>query len=259
MLRSLLETVPGVLAPAEICNANSSGIRSDPSSYLRFRAQACAANADYFYPVMGTQLQLLDEYMAYLGRTLPDATWIVLDVKYSHVHNFNGAWWDFVSPPFLLEYARKRTIPVIHLVRENVYQTGISNIYAQKSGVWSARHAEDVPRTVIKIPRRLLERRVARLVRTIHQFEEWLSEYRHLRINYESLVASPAEVVMQIGAHLGFRGETLPTSAFVRTTPPYEEAVENFEELKHLVGITLREIKHDQREPRTRRRRRARG
>lgn len=258
MLRSLLETVQGVRAPAEICNANSSGIRSDPSSYLRFRAQACASNADYFYPVLSTQLQLLDEYMSYLVRTLPDATWTVLDVKYSHVHNFNGAWWDFVSPPFLVEYARKRTIPVIHLVRENVYQTGISNIYAQKSGVWSARSADDVPSTVVQIPRRLLERRVARLVRTIHQFEEWLSEYPHLRITYESLVASPDEVVTQIGGYLGFRGETLLKSGFVRTTPPYEEAVENFHELKHLVGITLNDIPHGQHGPRMRRTRRAR-
>jgi hypothetical protein len=49
MLRSILQEIPCVNAPGEVSNASSENIRTDELSFLRFRANACNSNADFFY------------------------------------------------------------------------------------------------------------------------------------------------------------------------------------------------------------------
>ena len=252
MLRSLLNGVEHVRAPGEICNVTSSSVRSDPISYLRFRAQACVSDPDFFYATQATQMRLLDDYFSLLRKQMPDAHTVILDVKYSHVHNFSGSWWDFSTRPFLLEFARKRGIKILHLVREKVYQTAISNIYALESGVWRARKPEELPTATIVVNPKALERRVRHLVRTIQSFDEWLTGCKHLRITYESLNGNARPALRKLGRFLGLSDEIPHQPGFLKTMPPYAQSIENFGQLSSLIDISLAEIEETPRRARIR-------
>ena len=90
LLRSMLARNKNIASPGEICNAASEGIRTAPTSFLKFREDASFVDHDYFYPTVPVQFRLLDEYFE-LVRDVHAPKWLsVLDIKYAHVHNFNS-------------------------------------------------------------------------------------------------------------------------------------------------------------------------
>jgi hypothetical protein len=242
MLRSLLNQVPGVKAPGEICNASTAHVRSQSTSFFRFREHACVENRDFFYPTRDLQATLLDQFIGSIRQTMPDSTLVVLDIKYTHVHNFNASWWDMSLRPFLLDYAGMRRMGIIHLVREKVYQTAISQIYTRKTGVWRASRPEDTRKLRIAIDRTELEDRVRRLVHNVRAFDRWLAGTKHVRLAYEDLASDPRRSLHGLQDFLGLKNEIPKMSRYVKTTPPYEEAIANFAELRELVCVRISEI-----------------
>ncbi len=239
LLRSFLNKMPDVTSPGEICNVGSSDIRSSDFSYLKFRAEACRNNPDFLYPTVNSQTTLLDEYLSLVKAVDRKRRLLVLDVKYSHVHNFNAFWWDMVSRPFLLDYVLKRKIKIIHLVRENVYQTAVSDIYAEKSGVWRAFRAEDLRKITISVGRDELTRKVRRLARNIALFEDWLAGLAHVRITYEELTSDTARCLNRVFEYLEITGDIPPEPGVLKTTPPYDQAIANLDEIADLLDLKL--------------------
>jgi len=243
MLRSLLAKVAGVSAPGEICNAASEEIRTAETSYLKFRERACTENQDFFFPTGNIQTKLLDQFFAHIREIFSEKKLVVLDVKYSHVHNFNSFWWDVFSRPFLLDYARERQIKIIHLVREKVYQTVISHNYAQKSGVWRAKRPDEIGTLKIAVDRKKLENKARGLARTINLFDEWMAGSKHFRLAYENLTDNPQNSLLELGNFLGLESEIPYEPGFIKTTPPYIDSIENFDEIAHLVDLGLSDLK----------------
>lgn len=242
MMRSMLSGTNGVAALGEICNAVSSDISTSPTSFLRFRAEQCVRDARFFYPTTETQTKLLDLYFDQVRALFPKKRLVLLDIKYSHVHNFNAFWWDFVSSPFLLDYAAGRRMKIVHLVREKPYQTIVSDIYAQRSGVWRTKDPNEVPNLKIKIDSEKLKQRTHRLVRTIFQFEQWLKSCKSARVTYEALTQDGHSVLEQLLAFFEIEGPVRVQSSYLRTTPPYQAAIENYEEIAPLVAMGLDEV-----------------
>jgi len=240
MLRSILQEIPCVNAPGEVSNASSENIRTDELSFLRFRANACNSNADFFYATEDAQSKLLDLYLESVRKAAKDTNLIVLDIKYSHVHNFNACWWDMSTRPFLLEYARKKKIRILHLVREKIYQTAVSNLYARESGIWRAYRPDQVAHIKFTVDRNKLENKAKRLARTIDLFDEWLVGCRHLRLTYEALINAPRPTLRKLRNFLILDNEIRNGPTSLKTTPPYEEAFENFEQIADLLDIELK-------------------
>ncbi|HEY3776702.1 MAG TPA: sulfotransferase [Rhizomicrobium sp.] len=242
LLRSLLANIPGVVAPAEVCNVSAAGARRARAGFHRFRRLLCEENPDFYFPTEPAQSEMLDRYFTFLRAEFPRSTMIVVDVKYSHVHNFNFYWWDLSERPYLLEFARKRHIKIIHLVRRKAYRTAISTIYASHSGVWRARAQEDLKDLRITVDLRKLERKAVRLARAIGQFEYWLGACPAFQITYEELTGqSEAELgKLQNFLELPARIENRP--GFIRTTPSLETSIENFEEIAPLIDLDWRQL-----------------
>src|ERR1700742_3077971 len=167
MLRSMLARNRNIASPGEICNAASEGIRIARTSFLKFREDVSFVDHDYFYPTVPVQFRLLDEYFRLVRDVHAPKSLSVLDIKYAHVHNFNSFWWDFISRPLLIDYAHQRKMKIIHLVREKPFQTIISDMYAQQSGVWRAKDPSEIRAMKIRIDPVRLEARTRRLARTI--------------------------------------------------------------------------------------------
>jgi hypothetical protein len=242
MMRSMLSGTSEVAALGEVCNAVSSDSNTSPTSFLRFRAEQCVRDARFFYPTTETQTQLLDLYFEHVRALFPKKRLVILDIKYSHVHNFNAFWWDFVSPPFLLDYAVSHRMKVVHLVREKPYQTIISDIYAQRSGVWRTKDPSEVPKLKIRIDSEKLKLRTSRLVRTIFQFEQWLKACNTSRVTYEALTQDGRSVLEQLLTFFELCGPARVQSSYLRTTPPYQSSIENYEEIAPFVAIGLNEV-----------------
>ena len=241
-LRSLLGKVPGVFAPGEISNATSDDIRTSPTSFLKFRASVFAEEQKFCYPTFQTQTELLDKYLEIVRSAQPASHTIILDVKYSHINNFNAFWWDMVARPLLIQYSVDRGIKIIHLVREKPYRTVISRMYAQESGVWRTQNPALRPSVKIRIDRSKLHAKTMELSKTISSFSQWLVGSRSTRISYETLTDESGASLASLREFLGFKFDIPTISEFVRTTPRYEEAIENFAEVADLIDIDLTEL-----------------
>lgn len=241
-LRSLLSQVPSVVARGEVCNVEAEYVRTSPNSFLRFRASSCIAEQKFFYPTEENQTELLDKYLNFVQAANSRKRHIILDIKYTHVHNFNSLWWDTTVRPFLLRYAIKRGMRIIHLVRQKPYRTAISELYAQQSGIWRTDDPKNLPPLRIRIDREKLQERTLRIVKTIDLFSRWLEGCRRETISYESLVSEPDSRLEKLRNFLDLKEDVPARSRYIKITPPYEQAVENFADIADLVDVDLKDI-----------------
>lgn len=243
LLRSILGKAPGVLAPGEVANVRALSSRTEETSFLKFRKERWLSAPENFFATSEMQGALLDNYFDHIRNTYAAQKYVVLDVKYSHVHNFNAGWWDPSSRPFLIEYARERRIKAIHLVRTKVYRTAISQLYTQESGVWRAESEAAVKTVQTEIARARLERRARAIAHSIFLFERWLSQCDQMKIIYEVLSASRAPALAALKDFLGLEEDFQAEPKFVRTTPPYDQSITNYKEIADLVDVRLAQFR----------------
>lgn len=237
MLRSILGRLGRIAAPGETCNAAADASGKNELSFFDFRRSYLTDRKNSPYPTYQHQTLLIKEYFQYILKRIANHEFVILDIKYSHVHNFNAGWWDFSSRPTLLAFAKDHSIEIIHLVRENVFQTAISDFYATQSGVWRAVTPQELKKVSITVDSHLLRRQMRHIERTIALFDEWLIGCKHLRITYEALCGpAPAEPLQKISEFLRLE-EVIPFKPeFLKTTPPYEECIVNWDEIKNLAA-----------------------
>jgi hypothetical protein len=238
----LLGNVRGVVAPAEICNATVPHNRTAKTSYFRYRQQVCLEDPELFFPIEPVQRKFLDGFIDYLRSSHAGKTIIVLDVKYAHVHNFNFFWWDPLERPYLIQYAKKKRLKVLHLIRRKVYRTAISGFYASQSGVWRAKTEEETRQIRITVDPDKLQKKAVALARSIARFEAWLSGCPHLQIDYEDLLEDRDRTLQSLQSYLGLKDEIADEPGFVKTTPPLEDTIQNFDEIESLIDLDWRKV-----------------
>jgi hypothetical protein len=188
------------------------------------------------------QRKLLDSFVDFLRSSYAGKALIVLDVKYAHVHNFNFFWWDPLESPYLLQYAKKKPLKILHLVRRKVYRTAISGFYAHETGVWRAKSEDQTKQIRLSIDPSRLQRKAVLLARTVARFDDWLSRCPHLQISYEALTEDRSATLQLLQRYLELEHEISDSPGFVKTTPPLEEFVENYREIVPLVDLDWTEI-----------------
>src|SRR5947207_4090115 len=242
LLRSLLANARSVVAPGEICNATVPQNRDAKSSFFRYKQQACLEDHELFFPTEPVQRKLLDGFIDFLCSTYRDKALVVLDVKYAHVHNFNFFWWDPLDRPYLIQYAKRRPLKIVHLVRRKVYRTAISGFYANETGVWRAKSEEETRQIKISVDPKRLEKKAVLLARTIARFVGWLSRCPHLQIDYEDLTENREPVLRSLQSYLGLKHDIVDRPGFVKTTPPLEDTVENFHDIASLIDLDWKKL-----------------
>lgn len=242
LLRSLLGNVRGVVAPGEVCNATVPQNRNAKTSYFRYRQQAYLENPELFFPTEPVQRKFLDGYMDSLRSSYPGKKLVVLDVKYAHVHNFNFFWWDPLEKPYLIQYAKRQRLKILHLVRRKVYRTAISGFYAGETGIWRAKSEEETRQIRITVDLEKLQKKALGIARTIARFEDWLSGSPHLQVDYEDLTENREHVLESLQSYLGLKHEIVDEPGFVKTTPPLEETIENYDEIESFLDLERQSV-----------------
>jgi hypothetical protein len=235
----MLSRAAGVKAPGEIANGASAAVRTEGTSFLKFRRDRWLAGPDGFFANWETQRRLLDDYFTGVRALFPGQQYVILDVKYAHVHNFNGYWWDPSTPPLLIDYARTNRIKIVHLVRAKVYGTVISTLYAHRSGVWRAKETAQLRPTRIEVKKDELMRRAREIAETVALFDRWFAQCDCLRLTYERLVADMGGTLAAVKAFLEISSDIPAKPGYIKTTPPYPEAVTNFSEIADLVDLEI--------------------
>jgi len=244
-VRSLVQNTGFIFAPGEVCNANADASEHNPLSFFQFRADAVRKLPELALPTPSNQYELLDLYFNSLSDCAPKSQRFMCDIKYSHIHNFNNFWWDLFSVPFLLDFARRRSVSIVHLVRRKIFQTAVSELYASQSGVWRTEHAPDVVMNQIFVDLPALKRKARTLSFNINLMNEWLCGCRHIVVSYESLSGDPIRAVNEILAFLGLGEVASVHSDYQKTTPSYNIAIKNYDEVEPFLNIDLDTVQND--------------
>lgn len=240
LLRSMLENTNLMSAPGELCNANADVVEHNELSFFEFKAKAISASPELKLPTPANQNNLLMSYFQFVRQSVGKPTRTLFDIKYSHIHNFNHFWWDFYSAPFLIEFAKAESIPIIHLVRKKIYETSLSELYAQSTGVWHAVSPDERVSKRIFVDMAMLDSKADAIFRTINLFARWLEGSRHIIIEYESLVGPDSLAALNsVIEFLNLEQVSQSTANSVKTTPPYEEVIENYSEISSRLLIEL--------------------
>lgn len=236
LFRSIIARNKAAFAPGEVANAAASGESEAETNFFSFRRQFLLDYPAGFIPSRENTERLVDAFFEKFvalaaSRGRPTA---VCDIKYGHVVNFCGGWWDMMSAPFLMEWAQKHRVKLIHLVRRRTGETCVSNLYAHHTGVWRTKNPSDLQISPFHVQPERLNASVAHLERVIRQFRDWLRRCDHIEIHYEDLLSTDSPSWRNTRR---FLEHPIPEikSDFLKTTPDYDQIIRNYDVLKPLL------------------------
>ncbi len=136
----------------------------------------------------------------YLLRSVVDANSaghvrpLILDIKYAHVVNFAGGWWNPLWRPALFSVAAERGMPILHLVRRKVFHIAISGLYAGASDAWVVTVPEQRGKQRITIARDSLIAQARSIRDAVMLARSWIADLYPVEMWYEELLdpASPS-------------------------------------------------------------------
>lgn len=181
LLRSVLDSHPQVYgALGEIFHSNH---LADPLRFFSFLLEEVKTDPALALP--GSRIMEFEKYLEFLDRKLPDQI-TILDVKYNSLHHLDE-WWK--GKDGLFDVCKRLNIPVIHLIRNNVVRTAVSELIANQSRVFVVQKgAENAPLEKLRIEPRALLNRIRNLQRTIEMHRKRYSELAgYIEVHYEDL------------------------------------------------------------------------
>lgn len=77
----------------------------------------------------------LSKYLKYLD-SLTEGHSYIADIKYNLWHHFSPGWLNAFGRPFILEYFMRLKVPIIHVVRKNLFRQYVSLEFAARTRRW---------------------------------------------------------------------------------------------------------------------------
>ena len=183
-------------------------------------------------PNSRNQLEIFDSFLN--SRLQKDSPYVLIDVKYNSTHHLNKVWHHPGSRPLLIDWLMEKQCPVIHLVRENVFQNYVSNVVAFESRTWLVDEQSDKSlfQTRLRVPETL--RKIRIFTAQIELFRKWLQPTNCLELKYEDLVTETGQFSTEVQDKIA-RHVELPTALSLqiktRKSPqPIDQVIANFDE-----------------------------
>ena len=209
-------------------------------AYWDYRTSRIGAEPKLSLPVEESQLELWHGFLQQSLLPIRES-FTLIDVKYSSTHHLDTFWRDHGQTPFFLRWLAANKFPVIHVVRENVLDTYVSNLLACKLKVWVADDpsiADDVS-FVLKPAETIAE--IDRRQQEIQFFRKQLANTVGSEIRYNSIVAGEqisAEILralydlLDVAEASRIRSIPVGTRKMGRSA---SELIENFDEINAAV------------------------
>jgi len=238
LLGEAVKSLAGVRMIDEVCNPHAMPADKCPESFHRFHRNWIAENPEHLScPQFQLQMEFNRTYFTLLDNLAAPLN-AVVDIKYGHIHHFEGPWWPLFRRPMFFASCESCNVRIIHLYRLNTVEAAVSAHIAERRKVWHSWQSEaaqmdaftcSVPVNQIVNDARLL------IEQTRWIGSRWMGRIPVLTVTYERLAAEIAnpnsELLEEIGTHVG--GEV--TSAFrpglKKLGRPLQESVTNHGEL----------------------------
>lgn len=228
-LGSVLDSHPDVVYVGEIFHPQN--VDTDQNNYFYY-----LKNISSKYKAIGqvfNPYEIFSEYVNYL-KSIVDCKKVVVDVKYRSMHHLNGPWHGILDTPKFLQFCLSENIPIIHLLRNNLLQTFVSGVLAEKNQQW---HVSD--KKFIKAHETILEiRKLCNyLVYTkaeVEQVQKWIHGYKNkLVLEYAKTFQTDGVLDPNIGSLLSNflnieKFESLKPAFVKQVCGTMRDVIENF-------------------------------
>lgn len=202
-------------------------------NYYGFLRKEIARDPDSFLP--DRAVDIFDNFISSHGDA--DATSII-DVKYNSLGALNGSWQSPCTPPKLIRLAKDRSLPVIHLTRNNFAAVFVSGALADANSIWHTKSTDNVKIRDVSInPKRLLNF-IRQAVREQETIKSWLSQHsKTITLDYSELFDAQYELREQWRNDLS---ELFNVGKFINSRPSFikqapnqlSESIRNFDEVR---------------------------
>lgn len=203
-------------------------------NFFNFRREILKKNIDLSYPSIENSREILTEYLKFVGGRV-SSNCALLDIKYDCWHHLNSYWSMPPQRPGLVQLVWELELPVVHVIRENLFATYCSIAFAMESGVWHRIEDAKQPSGKVSINPQTCEFRMAAIEHNRDWFRGTFSGYeRYFEVNYDELFDGNrlSAKVLDLFSEITDRKPNLIETIHARkTTPPLREVIENAAEL----------------------------
>ena len=231
LLQSLLSSLPYFSSHDEVFHQN--GIKSN-KNYFNFRRDRFKENPDLSIPTIENIKHLFDSYFDFLGNSAT-TDYCITDIKYNSVSHFVPIWHSPVKQPTLITLAKQNSLPIIHLVRENVLEAYASMLLARKNKQYAKYRDKSLKFTTININPQTIVCELQNRLKEIDFFRSYLDNYKYsCYIKYSEILEDQSlskSVKDKIKLLLKVNIQEKNYTPYAKMAPTLEEMIENYDEV----------------------------
>lgn len=154
-------------------------------NYFNFYLSKVAEDRNHSLP--GNAESLFNEYVEFILAAQKKVN-VILDIKYSSTHHFNGYWHAPYDAPKLFKLAAKKSVKILHLKRKNLLKTYISGRLAEQNKAWHVTDSTVLKVSTLKINTAQLLNYLKATHREVSHFDSALKKYNGvIEVEYSSI------------------------------------------------------------------------
>lgn len=235
LLKSLLGSHPAIQCTGEVCKITSADERSAKTNYFNHRLRMIQTDERFAFPLLTNQRDLLTSYFDELQEVYRKASRVIIDVKYSHVHNFNSFWTSNSISPYLFQFAGEFGIKIMHLHRQKALLAVLSNELAGARQLWNTADRNELEDREITVKPAYVLKECRKLTEWQREMSRHCKPLKGLELRYEQLLTEgklDPRVSSEIARFLEVEEDWQSIPALVKVSPHPEKFVKNLDELE---------------------------
>ncbi len=162
---------------------------ANPRNFFTFKIEQVKQDPELCFPTRDNQRAICEKYLEFLDQQC-ETSHYVMDVKYNSWHHFNPVWYGLFNFPFLMEILRSKSVPMIHVIRKDVFQQHVSIAFAQATQDWHFRSNSDKkPKEMeIRLDPKRCQREMELSQKRTELFRQWFEGHNnYLELTYEDM------------------------------------------------------------------------
>lgn len=122
------------------------------------------------------RIRVIGLYFDYL-ESLSNKKYCLIDIKYNSWDVVTSPWANRFNDPIIMEVAKRRGIPLLHMIRLDVFSQAFSLFYARESGKWHFHGDENADEIRFRLPAQKFKDAIEEIDFNVTQFRKYLNGY----------------------------------------------------------------------------------
>ncbi|MEM9298990.1 MAG: hypothetical protein AAGA64_11425 [Bacteroidota bacterium] len=240
MFRDLIRAHPDISITGEIFHSNREGKNN---SFFNFLVSNFNNDLNSYFDALASPKIIFNSFLeSILEKSKKEK--VLIDVKYSSVHHFEGFWKELNEESNLFKLIKKAEIGVVHLIRENYLENYCSALLAKVNQNWSAYDSErKVDKIYVNTGEMLDE--ISKREQEVSVIKKVFSDYAaYKEIVYEEILDSSGNFSESLQHELKCFFDINQSHDFLRrprtnkTAKPLKSLIENYDEVKSVLSVS---------------------